>query len=195
MSGEVLRRILGLTITKCISQDLVDLGSKKQLCLSQRSGIQFAIRSLQEKFEEGYTESFLQLDPENAFNSPRCELAAKNCKFHVRHQYTTPSQNNLLCSSIRRNSCQWKAKHKTILLAMVRYSIAAPSLNETMENERIMQRRYADDGSVARKLEDQHHVLDNVMKHERRFTNNVENLNNPRHYPGGFPLWNQNNLP
>ena len=44
--GEVLRRIIGRVILKCVSNDLQLLGGNSQLCLGQKRGIEHAIHSL-----------------------------------------------------------------------------------------------------------------------------------------------------
>ena len=51
-TGEVPQRLIGRLITKCLSQDLLELGSNKHLCLRQKNSIEFAIHSFREKFEE-----------------------------------------------------------------------------------------------------------------------------------------------
>ena len=38
-TGEVIRRIIGGTITKCLKSELMVLGSNYQLCLGQKFGI------------------------------------------------------------------------------------------------------------------------------------------------------------
>ena len=46
--GEVMRRIIGRTITKRLKNELMSLGSNYQLCLGQKCGIEYAIHSLRE---------------------------------------------------------------------------------------------------------------------------------------------------
>ena len=41
--GEVIRRIIGRTITKCLKSKIMVLGSNYQLCLGQNCGIEYAI--------------------------------------------------------------------------------------------------------------------------------------------------------
>ena len=38
--GEIMRRIIGQTITKCLKNELMSLGSNYQLCLGQKCGIE-----------------------------------------------------------------------------------------------------------------------------------------------------------
>ena len=75
--GEVLRRIIGKTITQCIKSDLKSLGKNFQLCLGQECGIEYAIHSLRNEFEKPGTYAILLIDAENAFNSLNRKLALK----------------------------------------------------------------------------------------------------------------------
>ena len=59
--GEVLRRIIGITIVSCIRTDLKQLGGNQQLCMGQRCGIGHATHSLRTNFDEN--------DVTNTFNA------------------------------------------------------------------------------------------------------------------------------
>ena len=72
--GEVLRRILGKTITQCIKSDLKNLGKNCQFCLGQKCGIEYAIHSLRNEFEKPEKDAILIIDAENAFTSLSREL-------------------------------------------------------------------------------------------------------------------------
>ena len=74
---EVLRRILGKTITHCIKTDLKNLGKNFQPCLVQKCGIKYAIHSLRNEFEKPETDAILLIDAETAFNLINRELALK----------------------------------------------------------------------------------------------------------------------
>ena len=76
--GEVIRRIIGRNILRCIGNDLKILGQKRQLCLGQKCGIELPIHSLCETFELPETEGLLLIDAKNAFNSLNRDLALKN---------------------------------------------------------------------------------------------------------------------
>ena len=56
--GEVLRRIIGRTILRCVENDLMLLGKNQQLCLGQKCGIEHAIHSLRKQFETPETRHF-----------------------------------------------------------------------------------------------------------------------------------------
>ena len=76
--GEVLRRIIGKTITQCIKSDLKNLGKNFQLCLGEKCGIKYAIRSLGNEFEKPELDAKLLIDAENGFNLLNRERALKN---------------------------------------------------------------------------------------------------------------------
>ena len=47
---EVMRRIIGRTIIKCLKNELMSLGSNYQLCLGQKCGIEYAIHTLRDQY-------------------------------------------------------------------------------------------------------------------------------------------------
>ena len=73
--GEVLRRIIGISILRCVENDLKLLGQNKQLCLGQKCGLDHAIHSLSQQFE---TPEVQHIDAKNAFNSLNRDLALRN---------------------------------------------------------------------------------------------------------------------
>ena len=76
--GEVLRRIIGRCIFRCISKDLQTIGDATQLCLGQKCGIEHAIHSLRETYQQPETEAILLIDASNAFNALHRKLAMRN---------------------------------------------------------------------------------------------------------------------
>ena len=76
--GEVLRRIIGGSILRCIHDDLKVLGTNQQLCLGQKCGIEHAIHSLRNEFEKPEVQDILLIDAKNAFNSLNRDLALRN---------------------------------------------------------------------------------------------------------------------
>ena len=96
--GEVLRRIIGGSIVKYVKRDLQLLGGNVHICLGQKSGIEYAIDALRQRFLEDRTEGILLIDARNAFNSSNRDLALKNIRklcpsFYtaIRNSYKTPS--------------------------------------------------------------------------------------------------------
>ena len=67
--GEVLRRIIGRSIVKCVKGDLQLLEGNVWICLGQNIGIKHAIYALRRQFTEGRTEGILLIDARNALNS------------------------------------------------------------------------------------------------------------------------------
>ena len=78
--GEVLRRIIGRSILKCVSNDLKLLGQNDQLCLGQKCGTEHAIHYLRAAFEKPETEAILLIDAKNALNGLNRQLALKKIK-------------------------------------------------------------------------------------------------------------------
>ena len=76
--GEVMRRIIGRTITKCLKNELMSLGSNYQLCLGQKCGIEYAIYTLRDQYSKTSADAVLLIDAENASNSLKRKLALKN---------------------------------------------------------------------------------------------------------------------
>ena len=87
--GEVLRRIIGRSITACIKPDLIALGGNSQLCLGQKSGIGHAIHSLRDSFLNKENHAIRLIGPTNAFNSLNRDLALRNIKTICPSLYTS----------------------------------------------------------------------------------------------------------
>ena len=102
--GEVLRRIIGRSILRCVGNDLKLLGKNKQLCLGQKCGIEHAIHSLRQQSETPEVQGILLIDAKNAFNSLNRDLALRNIENHcpsfitaIKNSYKTPT--NLLSTA------------------------------------------------------------------------------------------------
>ena len=141
--GEVLRRIVGRSILKCITYDLKLLGQCQQLCLGQKCGIEHAIHSLREKFEKPESEAILLIDAKNAFNSLNRKLALENIK------KLCPSLANALGNSYSapsrlfvNGSIIWSQEGTTQgdPLAMAMYGIALLPLMDMIKNETVTQK-------------------------------------------------------
>ena len=61
--GEVMRRIIGRTITKCLKNELMSLGSNYQICLGQKCGIEYAIHALRDQYSKTSTDAVLLMMP------------------------------------------------------------------------------------------------------------------------------------
>ena len=83
--GEIMRRIIGRIITKCLKNELESLGSNYKFCLGQKCGIEYAIHTLRDQYSKTSADAVLLIDAENAFSSLNRKLALKNI------EYTCPS--------------------------------------------------------------------------------------------------------
>ena len=97
--GEVMRRIIGRTITKCLKNELMSVGSNYQFCLGQKCGIEYAIHTLRDQYSKTSADAVLLVDAENAFNSLNRKLALKNVKntcpsllTATKNSYSNPSK-------------------------------------------------------------------------------------------------------
>ena len=150
--GEVLRRIIGRSIMGCVKADLKRLGSNFQLCLGQKCGIEHAIHSLRDQFENKNVEAILLIDAQNAFNSLNRKLALENIKLLCPSIFTALSNSYKTPSRLFIN-------RKTILseegttqgdpLAMAMYGVAILPLIKQVDSHEIVQKWYADDGNSA----------------------------------------------
>ena len=77
---KVLRRIIGMSIVKCVKRDLHLLGGNVRMRLGQKSGIEHAIHALRRHFLEDRTERILLIAARSAFNSLNRYLALKNIR-------------------------------------------------------------------------------------------------------------------
>ena len=67
--GEVIRRMIGRTITKCLKSEFMVLGLNYQLCIGQKCGIEYAFHTLRKQYKKTDSDAILLIDAENAFNS------------------------------------------------------------------------------------------------------------------------------
>ena len=67
--GEVRRRKIGKTITRCIKSEFKNLEKDFQLCLGPNCDIEYTIQSLRNEFEKPETDAILLTDADNASNS------------------------------------------------------------------------------------------------------------------------------
>ena len=72
-----MRRIIGRTITNCLKNELMSLGSNYQL-YRKKCGIEYAIHTLRDQYSKTSADAVLLIDAENAFNSLNRKLALKN---------------------------------------------------------------------------------------------------------------------
>ena len=78
--GEVLRRIVGKSVTTVLKKDIQDAAGNLQLCAGQLGGCETAVHAMAEIFEEDNTEAILLVDASNAFNSINRSVMIQNIK-------------------------------------------------------------------------------------------------------------------
>ena len=174
--GEVIRRIIGRNILRCIGNDLKILGQNRQLCLGQKCGIEHAIHCLRETFELPETEGLLLIDAKNAFNSLNRDLALKNIQktcpsiiTALRNSYGTPS--NLYVN--RKTLLSQEGTTQGDPLAMSMYGIALLPLLDLVNEEGVLQKWYADDGNVAGSIESLRNFFEKLKLHGPAFGYNI----------------------
>ena len=170
--GEVLRRVIGKSITTCLKADLKLLGGNTQLCLGQRCGIEYAIHSLRSAFETSSCDAMLLIDAQNAFNSLNRDLALKNIDMicpalsnSLKNSYKTPSNLfiNKKCIKSQEGTTQGDP------LAMAMYGIALLPLIEMTKNINVLQKWFADDGNAAGSLESLKELYNCLCEHGPAF--------------------------
>ena len=150
--GEVLRRIIGRSIMKCIKLDLALLGNNTQMCLGQKCGIENTIHALRKAYESPEVEGILLIDAQNAFNSLNRELTLKNIdklcpslSQAIRNSYSTPSDLYIKRSTVKSQEGTTQGDP----LAMAMHGIAILPLIKRVMSDNVTQKWYADDGNAA----------------------------------------------
>ena len=174
--GEVIRRIIGRNILRCIGNDLEIMGQNRQLCLGQKCDIEHAIHRLRETFELPETEGLLLIDAKNAFNSLNRDLALKNIQktcpsiiTALQNSYGTPS--NLYVNEKVLLSQEGTTQGN--LLAISMYGIALLPLMDLVNEEGVLQKWYADDGNVAGSIESLQNLFEKLKLHGPGFGYNI----------------------
>ena len=76
--GETIRRIIGKTIMMVLRPDVKHSAGALQTCAGQKSGIEAAIHSMRELYQDANSDAMLPVDATNAFNSLSREAALNN---------------------------------------------------------------------------------------------------------------------
>ena len=148
---------MGRLTGRIIRQDLTSLGGNIQLCLGQKCGIEHAIHSLRDSFDDPENEAILLIDAKNAFNVLNRRTTLENVKalcpsLHValQNSYSHPSHLYIGKSTILSQEGTTQGDP----LAMAMYGIGILPLISRLHNDSLIQKWYADDGSVVVKLKD-----------------------------------------
>ena len=178
--GEVMRRIIGRTITKCLKNELMSLGSNYQLCLGQKCGIEYAIHTLRNQYSKTSADAVLLIDAENAFNSLNRKLALRNIKntcpsllTAIKNSYSNPSK--LFVNKKTIYSQEGTTQGDPLAMAM--YGLAIIPLIKLLSADDVTQKWYADDGNAVGKLSNLRTVLDKIVSLGKFFSYHVKASN------------------
>ena len=154
------------TITKCLKNVLISLGSNYQFCPGQKCGIEYAIHTLRDQFSKISADAVLLINAGNAFNSLNRKLALKNIK------NTSPSLLTAIKNSYS-NPSKLFVNKKTIYsqegttqgdpLAMAMYGLAIIPIMKLSSVDDVIQKGYADDGNAVGKISNLRTVLDKIV--------------------------------
>ena len=97
--GEVLRRIVGKTVSGFLKEEIKEAAGPLQVCAGHNTGADAAIHGMSQVFEEEGRDGFLLIDASNAFNQMNRSAALHNiqimCKemaLYVINTYRSPSR-------------------------------------------------------------------------------------------------------
>ena len=164
--GEVMRRIIGRQITKCLKNELKSLVSNYQFCLGQKFGIECAIHTLRDQYSKTSADAVFLIDAENAFKLLNRKLALKNFKNNcpslltaIKNSYSSPFKlfvNKKIIYS-QEGTTQWDP------LAMAMYGLAIIPLIKILSADNLTRKWYTDDGNAVGKLSNLRTVLDKTV--------------------------------
>jgi len=166
--GEVIRRIIGKAVIQCVNNDILSAAGNTQLCCGQVAGIDHSIHSLRARFEKEECEGLLLIDAKNAFNSLNRQTALQNIKV------ICPSLHIILNNSYQEPSALFVNGTKILSkegvtqgdpLAMPFYGLAILPLINSIQNDSVLQKWFADDGSAAGKIQDLKLLWDKVCEY------------------------------
>ena len=158
--GEVLRRIIGKSITKVLKEDIQMACGALQTCSGISSGIDSTIHAMKDVFDKEWCEGVLLIDAENAFN----RINRKQALSSLSHR--CPPLYKYLLNTYRQDPTLFLEDGSSILskegvtqgdnAAMAMYGVAIrpliDELSEICESGELCQTWYADDGSGGGKL-------------------------------------------
>ena len=154
--GEVMRRIIGRTITKCLKNETKSLSSNYQLCEGQKYGIAII---------ENATDAVLLIDAEYAFNSLNRKLALKNIIItftSLSKRLRTPTSIHLICS-LKKTSYSQEEATQGDPLAMAIYGLAIIPLINLFISNYVTQKWYTDEPSTYDKIDDKIDTDDKIV--------------------------------
>jgi hypothetical protein len=158
--GEVLRRIVGKTISQHTSDEIKEAAGPLQTCAGHGAGAEAAIHAMRTIFESEGTDAVLLIDASNAFNRLNRAVALHNI------QITCPIISCYITNTYRHPSRLFISGGKEILsqegttqgdpLAMPWYSLSTTTMIDHLQlnHGTVRQVWLADDASAAGKIEE-----------------------------------------
>ena len=156
--GEVLRRIIGKSISRSVSQCIMEAAGPLQTCAGHGAGAEAAIHAMRQIFQNDETDAVLLIDASNAFNRLNRQVALHNI------QVTCPVIATYVINTYREHSVLYVAGGKKMLsregttqgdpLAMAWYSLSTTVLIDSLRAQfsEVKQVWLADDASAAGKI-------------------------------------------
>ena len=97
--GEVLRRIVGKTVSGFLKEEIREAASPLHVCADHNAGAEAAIHAMSQVFEEEGTDGILLIDASNAFKqmnrsvaSHSIQITCKEMALYVINTYRSPSR-------------------------------------------------------------------------------------------------------
>ena len=173
--GEVLRRIIGKSISRSVSQCIMEAAGPLQTCAGHGAGAEAAIHAMRQIFQSDETDAVLLIDASNAFNRLNRQVALHNI------QVTCPVIATYVINTYRQHSILYVAGGKKMLsregttqgdpLAMAWYSLSTTVLIDSLRAKfsEVKQVWLADDASAAGKIEKLKKWYDELIKEGEKF--------------------------
>ena len=155
--GEVLRRIIGKSITRQFSKDIATTAGIHQLCAGRDGGVEATIHAAQELFRAEESEAALLVDATNAFN----KLNRKTALYNI--QLLCPKISRYIINTYRRparlilnNGMEITSREGTTQgdnLAMAFYAVSIKPLIDRLKAHLCHQPWFADDAASIGKMQ------------------------------------------
>ena len=172
--SEVLRRIIGKSISRSTSQYIKDASGPLQTCAGHGAGAEAAVHAMRELFSLEGTDGILLIDASNAFNCLNRRVALHNV------QITCPAISTYIINTYRQFSTLYVAGGKKLLsmegttqgdpLAMAWYSLSTVVLIDSLRAHEpsVSQVWLADDATAAGKISSLKEWYDHLIKEGKK---------------------------
>ena len=178
--GEVLRRIVGKSISWALKSDIQEAAGPLQVASGLKSGAEAAIHFMREAFQNDESDAVILVDAENAFNSLNRSVLLHNIQVLCPafstiaiNTYRTPSR-LILPGGDEIHSCEGTTQGDP--LAMPLYSIGTAPIISHLERQRMVKQIWlADDATSTGKLSDLRKWWDEIVWEGRKYGYHVNN--------------------